>query len=172
MGGALAQEMALYHPSRVLSLTAISTTAGAGDPDLPGMAPIEFPPEPDWSDRAAVVEYLVASQRAVSGDPFDEEEIREIATLATARTKNPESSAKNHYEADDPGGPWRHRLPEIKVPTLVIHGEVDPLFPLPHGEALAREIPGARLVVLPDTGHEFPSRNWPLVAKEILALTA
>ncbi|MGB3440051.1 MAG: alpha/beta hydrolase [Actinophytocola sp.] len=171
MGGALAQELAIHHPSRVLSLTAMSTTAGAGDADLPGMLDLEFPPEPDWADRAAVVEYFVASQRAMSAEPFDEREIREIATLAVARTTNLESSQKNHYAADG-SGPWRHRLGEITVPTLVLHGDADPLFQLPHGEALAREIPGARLVVLPNTGHELPSRNWPLVAKEILALTA
>ncbi|MBB4912624.1 alpha/beta fold hydrolase [Actinophytocola algeriensis] len=172
MGGGIAQEIALYHPSRVLSLTVMSTTAGAGDADLPGVTPVDFPPEPDWADESAVVEYLVASQRAVSAEPFAEAEIREIATIAVSRTANHESSQKNHFAAPDDGRPVRHRLPEITVPTLVLHGDSDPLLPLPHGEALAREIPGARLVVLPNTGHEFPSRNWPLVAKEVLALTA
>ncbi|MFI7676266.1 alpha/beta fold hydrolase [Actinophytocola sp. NPDC049390] len=171
MGGALAQVLTLDHPSRVRTLTAISTSAGAGDPDLPGMVPVEFPPEPDWSDDAAVVAYLVASQRAMSAEPFDEEEVRSIATIAVSRTTNQESSQKNHH-ATEGSGSWRHRLPEIAVPTLVLHGDSDPLFPLPHGEALAREIPGARLVVMPKTGHELPGRVWPLVAKEILALTA
>jgi pimeloyl-ACP methyl ester carboxylesterase len=171
MGGAIAQELALDHRERVLSVTAMSTTAGAGDGDLPGMVPVEFPPEPDWTDRAAVVSYLVASQRAISAGPFDEREVRAIAEIAVARTTNQESSQKNHYAITDSGEPWRHRLPEITVPVLVLHGDADPFFPLPHGEALAREIPGARLVVLPDTGHENPRRNWPLVAKEVLALT-
>jgi pimeloyl-ACP methyl ester carboxylesterase len=171
MGGALAQVLTLDHPARVLSLTAMSTTAGAGDDDLPGMAPLEFPPEPDWADRAAVVEYLVACQRVMSAEPFDAGEVRAIAREAVARTGDPESSQKNHY-ATEGSGPWRHRLGEITVPTLVLHGDADPLFPLPHGQALAREIPGARLVVLPDTGHEFPRRNWPVVAREVLALTA
>jgi pimeloyl-ACP methyl ester carboxylesterase len=171
MGGALAQVLTLDHPSRVRSLTVITTTAGAGDADLPGSLPVDFPPEPDWNDAPAVVEYLVASQRAVSAKPFDEGEIREIATLAVSRTTNVESSQRNHYAADETG-PWRHRLPEITVPTLVLHGDSDPFFPLPHGEAMAREIPGARLVVLPDNGHELPSRNFALAAKEILALTA
>lgn len=171
MGGALAQVLTLDHPARVRSLTVITTSAGVGDADLPGSLPVDFPPEPDWNDQPAVVEYLVASQRAVSAKPFDEGEIREIATLAVSRTTNVESSQRNHYAADG-GGPWRHRLPEITVPTLVLHGDADPFFPLPHGEAMAREIPGARLVVLPDNGHELPSRNWPLVAQEILALTA
>ena len=171
MGGAMAQLLTLDHPARVLSLTAISTSAGAGDPDLPGMADVEFPPEPDWTDRAAVVEYLVTGQRAMSAEPFDEAEVRAVATLAVSRTANPESAEKNHHAAEG-SGPWRHRLGEITVPALVLHGDSDPLFPLPHGEALARELPNGRLVVLPNTGHEFPSRNWPLVAKEVLALTA
>ena len=174
MGGALAQLLTLDHPTRVLSLTAISTTAGAGDEDLPGMSPAlagTTPPEPDWHDDEAVIDYLVAGQRALATEPFDEAEIRAIAAVAVARTKNNESSQKNHY-ATEGSRSWRHRLGEITVPTLVIHGDQDPLFPLPHGEALAREIPGARLLVLPRTGHEFPRRNWPLVVPEILALTS
>lgn len=176
MGGALAQVLALDHPTRVHSLTAIATSAGPGDADLPRMTPelaatFEKMSEPDWTDDAAVVSYLVELQRALAAKPFDEAETRAIATIAVGRTKNNESSQKNHHATDD-SGPWRHRLPEITVPTLVLHGDEDPLFPLPHGEALAREIPGARLAVLPRTGHEFPRRNYPLVVKEILALTA
>ncbi|HEX6360015.1 alpha/beta hydrolase [Actinophytocola sp.] len=171
MGGALAQLLTLNHPDRVLSLTAMSTTAGPGDPDLPGPSSLVDVPEPDWADDAAVVSYLVESQRAVAEGPFDEAEVRAVATIAVSRTKNHESSQKNHLAAAGSGS-WRHRLGEITVPVLVIHGDQDPLFPLPHGEALAREIPGARLVVLPDTGHEFPRRNWPLVVPEILTLTS
>lgn len=169
MGGALAQILALDHPDRVLSLTAISTSGSAGDDDMPGMSPETVAafgalPEPtDWTDDAAVVEYIVDSQRIMSAKPFDEEETRRIARIAVARTKNNESSHRNHHATSGGSGPWRHRLGEIKVPTLVLHGDEDPLFPLPHGEALAREIPNARLVVLPNTGHEFPRRNWPTV---------
>ncbi|MFL6120483.1 alpha/beta fold hydrolase [Actinophytocola sp.] len=177
MGGALAQLLALDHPTRVLSLTAISTSAGAGDPDLPAMTPeakaaFATLSEPDWTDDTAVIAYLVDVQRVMSVEPFDEAETRAIATRAVTRTKNNESSHKNHHATEGAATPWRHRLPEITVPTLILHGDEDPLFPLPHGEALAREIPGARLVVLPHTGHEFPRRNWPLVVREILALTS
>jgi pimeloyl-ACP methyl ester carboxylesterase len=172
MGGGVAQLLTLDHPDRVLSMAAISTTAGAGDDDLPGMVPSVAAAfgtlaEPDWTDGDAVVEYLVESQRLVSTAPFDDDEIRALARAAVSRTKNLESSQKNHPATE--GSPsWRHRLAEISVPALVIHGDEDPLFPLPHGEALAREIPGARLVVLPHTGHEFPRRNWPLVLPELL----
>ncbi len=176
IGGALAQVLTLDHPTRVRTLTAISTTAGAGDPDLPGMAPrlsaaFEALPDPDWSDDESVVEYLVAAQAALAAQPFDEEETRAVARVAVSRTKNHESSQKNHY-ATEGAGSWRHRLGEIEVPALILHGDADPMFPPAHGEALAREIPGARLVVLPDTGHEFPRRNWDLVLTELVALTA
>jgi pimeloyl-ACP methyl ester carboxylesterase len=177
MGGALAQVLTLDHPDRVLSLTSISTSAGPGDADLPRMsesvaAAFAALSEPDWTDDDAVVAYIVESQRVMSTEPYDAEEVRAIARIAVSRTKNNESSQKNHHATDGDDGPWRHRLGEITVPTLVLHGDEDPLFQLPHGEAQAREIPGARLVVLPHTGHEFPRRNWPLVVPEILALTA
>ncbi|TDV41726.1 alpha/beta fold hydrolase [Actinophytocola oryzae] len=177
MGGALAQVMALDQPTRVRSLTAIATTASAGDDDLPGMAPevasaFGALSEPDWTDHDAVVSYLVASQRILSAEPFDEADTREIASIAVARTKNIESSQRNHHATKGGRNSWRHRLPEIAVPTLVLHGDRDPLFPLPHGEALASEIRGARLVVLPNTGHEFPRRVWPQVVPLLLDLTS
>jgi pimeloyl-ACP methyl ester carboxylesterase len=58
------------------------------------------------------------------------------------------------------------------VPALVIHGTDDPLFPLAHGEALAREIPGAELLVIDDLGHEFPSWAWDAVLPALIAVAA
>ncbi len=176
MGGGIAQELALGWPDRVSTLTLMSTTAGFGDPDLPGVDPRLHVtvPEPDWTDRAAVIESLVADQRlyASPNRPFDDAAAREVATVVVDRSRNPESSARNHHAAPGGGGSWRHRLPEITAPTLVLHGTDDPLFPLPHGIALAREIPHARLVELPATGHEFPRENWPVVVREVLAHTS
>ena len=57
--------------------------------------------------------------------------------------------------------PWFSRLGEIRVPTLVVHGEEDPLFPLPLAEAMAAEIPGATLLVEPGVGHEFVAAAGP-----------
>jgi pimeloyl-ACP methyl ester carboxylesterase len=51
---------------------------------------------------------------------------------------------------------WRERLPEIQVPTLVVHGRRDPFFPVGNGEAIAREIPGARLLVLEEAATAIP----------------
>jgi pimeloyl-ACP methyl ester carboxylesterase len=172
MGGAIAQLIALDFPSRVSSLTLISTTAG-GD-DLPGMAPrlaayFSEVKAPDWSDRSAVVEYLVESFRAHAGTlPFDEANIRAIAALDYDRTVNMESAMTNHALVPDDGEPWRERLGSITVPTVVLHGTEDPLFPYPHGEALARLIPGAQLIPMAGAGHELPTAVWDVVIPAIL----
>jgi pimeloyl-ACP methyl ester carboxylesterase len=176
MGGALAQVMALDHRDRVASLTLISTSPSGSDADLPGMtdeARAAFAiAEPDWSDRAAVIDYWTELWRGCAGRsrPFDEEGIRALCARAFDRTTNVESSMHNHYAAESTDR-WRERLGELDMPTLVVHGTDDPVMPYAHGEALAREIPGAELLVLEGTGHELPRRDWDVVVPAILRIT-
>src|SRR5918993_1217452 len=146
--------VALDHPDRVASLTLISTspTAGPSDPDLPEMSQelqaffAEEASEPNWSDRAAVIDYIVEGERPFAGShPFNEAAIRGIAARAFDRTTNLASSITNHAGIDS-GDRWRERLGEVSVPTLVIHGTEDPMYPYGNAVALAKEIPGARLL--------------------------
>src|SRR5262245_57162359 len=65
---------------------------------------------------------------------------------------------------------WRERLPEIEVPTLVVHGRRDPFFPVGNGEAIAREIPGARLLVLREAATAIPDAAAGEVAEAMLTL--
>ena len=65
---------------------------------------------------------------------------------------------------------WRERLPELAIPTLVVHGRRDPFFPVGNGEALAREIPGARLLVLEEAATAIPAAAADEVAAAMLAL--
>lgn len=177
MGGGIAQHLALDHADRVASLTLISTSPGG--PELPPMsdelrARFEEPlPEPDWSDRQAVVDYLVEDLRPYAGTiPFDEEEMRALVGRIADRTVNIASSMKNHWILEG-GEPVRPRLGEIRAPTLVLHGTEDPLLPYGHAEALAAEIPGARLLPLEGMGHEMPPRPvWDQVVTAILDHTA
>jgi pimeloyl-ACP methyl ester carboxylesterase len=131
------------------------------------------PPDPDWSDREAVVEASVRGWRPYAGTrSFDEARLREIAGRAFDRSTNIESSMKNHWLISG-GEPVKGRLGDVNVPTLVLHGTEDPLFPYAHAEALADEIPGARLLPLPGMGHEMPPRPvWDQVAGAILEHTA
>lgn len=182
-GGGIGQELALRHPRRVTTLTLLSTTAvGPAPPDRPALPPVrddlarafaDPPPEPDWSDPAAAVDAVVAGERLFHGTlPFDEERVRAIATRVVGRTPDMAATMTNHWILDG-GEPSGAGVGAITVPTLVLHGTADPLFPLGHGEVLAAEIPGARLVPLPGVGHQMPPPQvWDVVITEILAHTS
>jgi pimeloyl-ACP methyl ester carboxylesterase len=180
MGGALAQVMALDHPDRVASLTLISTSPaapGPGDPDLPTMTEETVArfavEEPDWSDREAVIDYMVHLARvsAARSRPFDEPAFRELAGRVFDRTVNFHSSMTNH-NALEGGDRWRERLGQLSVPTLVMHGTEDPVLPYGNGVALANDIPGADLLTLERTGHELPRAAWDFVVPAILEHTS
>jgi pimeloyl-ACP methyl ester carboxylesterase/SAM-dependent methyltransferase len=178
MGGAAAQVAALTRPERVASLTLIATTSiEGGGPKLPGMEPRlrEFYSTAeisDYSDDAAVVDYVVAHLKVLAGDQFDEAAIRRETAATLARTRDIESALVNHsrlVEDDSRLAP----LSTVEVPTLVIHGGRDPMFPLPHGRALAEAIPGARLLVVEGMGHEAPPPStWDTVVPALLFVTS
>ena len=175
-GGVVGQRLALDHPARVASLTLVSSTPGG--PGLPGMSDSlraffdGDADEPDWDDHDAVVAYLTGLERPFQRGGFDETLQRTIAQRTVDRSVDLRAALTNPFLVD-PGPSCRDRLGEIAVPTLVVHGDDDPLFPLAHGEALAREIPGADLLVLPDAGHGVPpQRAWPVLVDRLEALTS
>jgi pimeloyl-ACP methyl ester carboxylesterase len=160
MGGGIAQTLALDRPARVASLTLISTSPGG--PGLPPMSDelasafADPPPPPDWSDRAAVVDYIVDDAHPYAGSLGpDEEWLRALAGRIFDRTRDIEATFTNHWLLAG-GEPLRPRLGQIAAPTLVVHGTEDPLFPFAHAETMAAEIPGARLMPLAGVGHELP----------------
>jgi pimeloyl-ACP methyl ester carboxylesterase len=178
MGGGIAQMIAIDHPDRVLSLTLMSTSpVGTGGPELPPMSDElravfgAQPAEPDWSDREAAIEFLLEAERPYAGSRgIDEESMRALLGRVYDRSTGL-SSATNHFVLEG-GETERARLAEITAPALVIHGTEDPLFALAHGEALAREIPGAELLVIDGLGHEFPPWAWDAVLPALVARTA
>jgi pimeloyl-ACP methyl ester carboxylesterase len=176
MGGALAQLLALDFPDRVLSLVLISTSrAVPGERELPpptdGFTRFAATAAVDWSEAESVVEYLVDYSRVLAGErPFDESAVRELARREVGRARD-FSTAQNHeLLADDER--TREPLASIAVPTLVIHGKADPMFPPGHGEALADEIHDARLLPLDGAGHGLERADWEIVAKAILEHTS
>ena len=179
-GGWIAQLLALGHPERVATLTLVASrpnTPGPVDDDLPEhddtlMEVIMNTPEPDWSDKRAVIDHLVLQARTLAGaGVFDEASARAHAEAEVARTTNVKCATSNIAFADH-GPRWRERLGEITAPTLVLHGEDDPFFPIGNGEALAAEIPNAHLVRLDRVGHGLPAHAVTAVADDLLAHTA
>ena len=187
-GGWIAQLLALDHPDRVTTLTLIATrptAPGTADPDLPEHAPelmahFMNPPEVDWTDRESVVAFALENARRMSGPEFDEAEARRNIERIHDRTLPVPDPGKAHradqmataFAALDSGPRWRERLGGVSAPTLVIHGEDDPFFPLGNARALAAEIPSAELLVLPRTGNELPRRTWDAVVPAILRHTS
>ncbi|MEV0986073.1 alpha/beta fold hydrolase [Streptomyces sp. NPDC049949] len=181
-GGALAQRFALGHAARVLSLVLISTTpavSGGGRVLPPPTA--EFlrfvstsraTPHADRSDADSVVECQVDFARLLAGGrrPFDEAAVRSLVRRDIRRAHD-FAAARNQDLLPD-GDPSPAPLSSIAVPTLVIHGTADPMFPLPHGEALAQEIPGARLLLLQDAGHGVERADRDAIVPAILEHTA
>ena len=179
MGGLIAQLVALAYPERVASVTAISTTAvGEEDPNLPGptakyMEHAAAFDELDWSDTQAVADLIVEDARQLAGTrhPFDEAATRELVTRDLERAVDP-GRLQNHSAVGGDEERWRGRIGEIAVPFLVIHGTADPLFPHPHGVALAEAVPGASLVSIDGGGHELHENDWDQILGAITEHTA
>ena len=180
-GGGLVQRAALAHPDVVASITLLSTSpigSQTGDGDLPPptdavAATFEAEPvEPDWSDADSVAAYLIDGERPFIGSlPLDVDGLTSAAQGIVARAGDQSASA-NHFMIEEGDGSGMS-IASIRVPTLVLHGSEDPLFPLAHGERLAELITGARLVVIPGHGHQYPPpETWGLVVPEILRHTA
>jgi pimeloyl-ACP methyl ester carboxylesterase len=176
MGGGLSQDFVLEHPERVRSLVLMSTSPVVAGGDLPGIAD-EYgaflaQPAPDPDDPGAVAAHLLAETRVLAGGrrAFDEAYMRALIARDMARADR-YASAGNHARIAG-GEASRHELAEIAVPTLVIHGTADPLFPQEHGVALAGQIPGARLMTIEDAGHGLDPADRAVVAQAILEHTA
>ena len=175
-GGAFGQLLALEHPDRVRSLTLISTSpATPGDRALP-QPTAEFgrfvaSAVVDWSDPESVIEYLVGYWRVLAGKErsFDEGAFRALVSREVSRASD-FRAAQNHELLRDDGRP-RAPLSSISSPTLVIHGTADPMFPIEHGEALAEEIPGVRLLRLEGAGHGVYRADWDAIVAAILEHT-
>ncbi|MGI5131813.1 alpha/beta fold hydrolase [Pseudonocardia sp. CA-107938] len=185
-GGFVAQVLALDHPDRVASLVLMGTrpvAPGPVDDDLPDHAPeimahFGSAPPVDWMDRTSILDGAVATARVLSGSPqFDPAEARARAARVLDRTGPHPAAARNSllstvFAKLDCAPRWRERLPRITAPTLVVHGAADPFFPVGNAEALAAEIPGARLLVVEGMGAELPRRAHAEVAAAVLAHTA
>ena len=147
----VAQHLALRHPELVTGLVLVSTTPGgkAGSPATErGRAALFLPAELEAGERARQAMTLMTVPGFTDAHP----EILDLAERNAERHPMSADSYKRQFRAvraHDTAG----RLADIHVPTLVIHGDIDDLIPLPDASRLAAGIPGARLKVYPATGH-------------------
>ena len=130
-------------------------------------------PRPDWSDRAAVAEFAAAAAEIRGDDPTAARVTAERIwdrTPGTGSAIQMANQLRMVFSRLDCTPRWRERLPELTIPALVVHGRRDPFFPVGNGEACAREIPEARLLVIEDAATAIPDAATGEVAAAMLSL--
>jgi pimeloyl-ACP methyl ester carboxylesterase len=179
VGGMVAQVAVLDHPGAFSALTLVGTRAvapGPPDDDLPDhdratMSRLFARPMPDWTDREAVAEFAAAGAEILGDDPVTARAVAARIWDRTPGTTAPVQTANQMgmvFSRLDCAPRWRERLPGIAVPTLVVHGRRNRFFPVGNGEAIAREIPGARLLVLEEAATAIPDTRVGEVAEAML----
>jgi pimeloyl-ACP methyl ester carboxylesterase len=183
VSGMVAQVAVLDHPDAFSALTLISTrpvAPGKPDSDLPDHAEATMKrlfalPMPDWADGEAVAAFGAARAEIRGDDPVAARAIASRIWDRTPDTAPPVQIANQLgmvFARLDCKPRWRERLPEIEVPTLVVHGRRDRFFPVGNGEAIARKVPGSRLLVLEEAATAIPDAAAGEVAEAMVTLAA
>jgi pimeloyl-ACP methyl ester carboxylesterase len=169
MGGMIAQQFVIDHTDRVRSLCSIMSTTGdpsVGQQSPEAMAVLGRPPV---TSREEAVEATVQSARIISspGFPFDEDELRERAAARYDRSYRPAGTLRQTVaivaSPDRTAG-----LRKVSVPTVVIHGEADPLIDVSGGRATAAAVEGSELLLIPGMGHDLPREVWARIVDAIV----
>jgi pimeloyl-ACP methyl ester carboxylesterase len=162
MGGMIAQTMAIREPRRVLSLGSMLSTTGDRRLGTPKLRVWSILMRRAPQDRDSYMAYFARVFRMIGspGYPADDERIRQLAAATYDRCHYPAGTARQ-LAAVLASGSRTAALRELDVPTVVIHGESDPLVPLRAGRATAAAIPGAELITIPGMGHDLPKELWP-----------
>jgi pimeloyl-ACP methyl ester carboxylesterase len=173
MGGMIAQALAIRHPARVRTLCSIMSTTGAPDVGAPSGEALTAMLKPPATSRDEAIANSVAVSKVIGSTGFeiDEEELHRRAAAAYDRCFHPVGVVRQLL-AILASGDRTDDLARLDVPTTVIHGSVDPLVSPSGGEATAKAVPGAELLVIEGMGHDLPEAAWPTVLDAIEGLTA
>ena len=161
MGGMISQVLAIDHPERVRSLTSIMSTTGSRKVGRASLRAImKLVRLAKGGDREQAIENSMQLFSVIAGPLFDPEDHRRYVEQSTLR--NHDVAGTSRQAAAIAASPDRtEQLAQVKVPTLVIHGEADTLVSPSGGRATAEAIPGARLLMFEQMGHDMPAALWP-----------
>lgn len=157
MGGMIAQHLALLAPELVCSLTSLMSTTGSRAVGRPQEESkwVFLTPAPT-ENQATYVDYAVRYHGALAGPNFaDVDRARQLAVIAWERGIRPDGTARQ-LAAIQADGDRTERLAALRVPTLVVHGDADPLIGISGGTATAAAIPGAKMHTIAGMGHSIP----------------
>lgn len=169
MGGAIAQTLAIEHPARLLTMTSIMSTTGAPGLPPPTLEAAAMLLKPTPKDQESYYAGYVQTWKVLRGKgsfPLDEAQDLERAARNFARGLHPAGVARQ-LTAILASGSRREALAAVKLPTLVMHGDIDPLVPVACGVDTANAVPNAKLLRIPGMGHVLPIAMWPQIIEAI-----
>jgi pimeloyl-ACP methyl ester carboxylesterase len=172
MGGMIVQQMAIDQPDRVLSLTSVASTTGdpdVGQPTPEALAVLLAEPK---TDRAEYLKDAIESGRILAGPEHrDDDWILRRNELQFDRCFHPDG-VSNQMLAILTSPSRTAGLRTLALPSLVVHGEIDPLVTISGGERTAESLPGSEFLRLDGMGHDLPSYYWATVIHHVTAMAA
>jgi len=162
MGGMIAQELALRHPTKVRSMVLGCTLCGGehstmADPKIIETL-VDVVKNMGNGDSAAWIDRqlpLLFPPEWIAANPA----IRDIFLLMAPMLPPTAPETADRTMAGLLGWTSYERLPQITAPTLILHGDRDVLIPVENAYLLAKRIPGARLHIVPGAGHGYPAQD-------------
>jgi pimeloyl-ACP methyl ester carboxylesterase len=170
MGGMIAQVVAALHPSRVLSLASLMSTTGRRGKGRTSPRLIRHMFSRGARTEQQAIERRVRLFETIGSSGFEQDvdEIRRATALSFLRDPDHRGGRRRQYKAVRAAGDRTGQLAQITAPTAVIHGTADRMCHYSGGEATAAAITGARLLLIPGMGHDFPPGAWPVIIDAIV----
>jgi pimeloyl-ACP methyl ester carboxylesterase len=168
MGGMIAQEIAISSPNRVRSLTSMMSTTGNPKVPPPTREATAMLMAPPPTSKQEYLDRFARTWQVLRVGSFPEDEAFDVsrAERCFSRGLNP-AGVGRQLRAILASGSRAARLAQVKTPTLVIHGTVDPLVRPEGGKDTAASISGAKLLMIEGMGHAIPIPMWPQVIDAI-----
>ena len=176
----IAQEVAINHPERISSLTLMMTTGDATDSKMKTMSTsyvfgsiIKSIPILKYrilgGERNLIIERILKMKNVAGLIHFD---VKEIAQQVLYDLKNRKGinikAVSQHFKAVEISGSRYEKLKDIKIPTLIIHGTKDKIFPIEHGRKLQELLPNAKSIWLKDVGHTLSVPDMDSLVHEVI----
>jgi pimeloyl-ACP methyl ester carboxylesterase len=180
LGGMIAQEVAINYPDRVLSLTLLMTTGDATDSTMKVFSLkhlissfIKSIPIMRYriigGERNLIIERILKMQLVLGDNSIDVKETAQQVLYDLRKRKGINIKAVfQHFRAVAISGSRYDKLKRVNLPTLIIHGTNDEIFPLEHGKKLVELIPNAEIIWLDGVGHIFPFPNMDALITKVI----